>query len=202
MILCYLRIVLLGISLELHHGANGDLTSGGRRFLFRLLLDRLVLFQKFLDGSAEGVHALAVFREPVHDIAVVGSDAALITFGMTDDVLLGQSELFAQVGAKLDGLLIHLLEVGAISEAVFADFKTDMGVVCAAACMPAAVIPRQRLVSGDAAVCQLADETMDAYLTTAGVVGVPMVVVLVLAQFAVIGSDIALQPRIVRAGAV
>lgn len=138
----------------------------------------------------------------MHDIAVVGSDAALVTFAVADDVLFGQTELLAQVGTKLDGLQIHLLEVGAVREAVFTNFESDMGVVCAAACMPAAMIPRQRLVGGDAAVCQFADETMDAYLTTAGVVGVPMVVVLVLAQFAVIGSDIALQPRIVCAGAV
>ena len=68
--------------------------------------------------------------------------------------------------------------------------------------MPAAMIPRQRLISGDGTVGQLADETMDADLTTAGMVGVPMVVVLVLAQLAVIGSDIAFQPRVVRAGAV
>ena len=143
-----------------------------------------------------------MLRKPVHDISVVGSDAALVSFAVADDVLFGQTELLAQVGAKLDGLQIHLLEVGAVREAVFTNFESDMGVVCAAACMPSSVIPRQRLVSGDAAVCQLADETMDAYLATAGVVGVPVVVVLVLAQFAVIGSDIALQPRIVCAGAV
>ena len=138
----------------------------------------------------------------MHDIAVVGSDAALITFGVADDVLLSQSELLAQVGAKLDGLLIHLLEIGAISEAVFADFKTDMGIVGAAACMPAAMIPRQRLIGRYGAVCQLSDEAVDANLTTTGMVCVPMVVVLVLAQLTVIGSDISFQPRVIRAGAM
>ena len=135
-------------------------------------------------------------------IAVVRSNAALVSFGMADDVLLGQPELLAQVGTKLDGLRVHLLEVGAVREAVFTNFEADMGVVCATACMPAAMIPRQRLIGCDAAVCQLADEAVDANLTTTGMVGVPMVVILVLAQLTVIGSDIAFQPRVVRAGAV
>ena len=47
-------------------------------------------------------------------------------------------------------------------------------------------------------VSQLTNEAVNADLTTASVIGVPVVVVLVLAEFSIIGIDITLQPRVVR----
>lgn len=62
---------------------------------------RGVLFgQKQTDGLTEGVHGLAVLGEPVHDIAMVRSDALAVTFGVADDVLLGQTIEFAQIGRE------------------------------------------------------------------------------------------------------
>ena len=47
-------------------------------------------------------------------------------------------------------------------------------------------------------VSQLTNEAVNADLTTARVIDVPVVVVLVLAEFSFIGTDITLQPRVVR----
>lgn len=156
------------------------------------------LCQECLDIGTEGIHALAVLREPVHDIAVVRCNALPVALAVADDVLFGQTVLLAEVGTKFNGLLIHLFEVGAISKTVLTDFKADMGVVCRAACVLAAMIPRKSLVSCHRAISQLANEGVDANLSVAGVIGVPVIAVLVFAQLAVIGTDIAFQPGVVR----
>lgn len=64
----------------------------------------------------------------MHHIAVVRSNATLVTFAVADDVLFGQTELLAQVSTKLNGLQINLLEVGAVREIVFTNFESNMRV--------------------------------------------------------------------------
>lgn len=127
----------------------------------------------------------------MHHVTVVGCDALLVALGVADDVLLGQAILFAEVGTKFNGFTVHLLEIGVIRKTVLADFKTDMRVVGAAAGVPSTVIPRESLVSGNGAICQFADESVDTNLSAAGMISVPVVVVLVLAQLAIIRTDIA-----------
>ena len=86
---------------------------------------------------------------------------------------------------------------GLVGQAVLADFKANVGVVGRTTSVPATVIPRQSLIGSNRAVRQLADEGMDADLSSAGMIGVPVVIVLVLAQLSVIRADIALQPGVV-----
>ena len=62
------------------------------------------------------------------------------------------------------------------------------------------MIPRESLVSSNGAICQFADESVDTDLSAAGMIGVPVVAVLVFTQLSVIRADIALQPRIVGTG--
>ena len=76
--------------------------------------------------GTEGVHALAMLWEPVHHITVVGCDTLLVALGVADDVLLGQTIFFAEIGTKFDGLTVHLLEIGVVRKTVLADFKADM----------------------------------------------------------------------------
>ena len=78
--------------------------------------------------------------KPVHHITVVGCNALFVSFGVADDVLLGQAVLLAEIGTKFNGLTVHLLEVGIIRKTVLADFKSDMGVVCTAPGVPSTVI--------------------------------------------------------------
>ncbi len=72
-----------------------------------------------------------------------------------------------------------------------------MSVVCTASGVPSAMIPRQSLVCGDSAVSQLADECVDADLSAAGMVGIPMIAVLVLAKQTIIGTHITLEVRVI-----
>ena len=60
--------------------------------------------------------------------------------------------------------------------------------------MPAPVIPRKRLVSGNRSIRQLADKSVNADPPIHGLV--PVIVVLVLSQQAIIRADIAFQPRL------
>ena len=64
--------------------------------------------------------------------------------------------------------------------------------------MPADHVPRQRLVGGNRAVCQLANKGVDTDLPVH--VLIPVITVLIYAEQSVVGSNIAFQPRIVRAG--
>ena len=59
----------------------------------------------------EGVHALAVLREPVHHIGMVGSDAFPIAFAVAEDVLLGQAVLLAKVSTKCAEYNANVIEV-------------------------------------------------------------------------------------------
>ena len=54
----------------------------------------------------ESIHALAVLREPVHNVAVVAGDAQLRTLTVANDVLLRKSILLAEIDAKLHGFLV------------------------------------------------------------------------------------------------
>lgn len=176
---------------------------GGLDGFGRLIIGR----EEFLHFRTESIHALAMLGEPVHDIAVVGSDALLMTFAMADDALLGKTILLAEIHAEFDCLLVYLVEVDGIGQIIFADFKADIAeevsvALGTAAGMPSADIPGERLVGGNCTVLQFADKAVDANLAAAGMIGVPVVVVLVHAEQSVIGSDIALQPRIISASRV
>ena len=129
--------------------------------------------------------------KPVHHIAVVGCHALLVTFGVADDVLFGQTVLLTEVGTKFNGLTVHLLKVGIIRKTVLADFKTDMGIVCTPPSVPTTMIPRESLVCGNRAVSQLADKGMNADLSAAGMLGVPMIAVLVFTEQTIIRTYIA-----------
>ena len=153
-----------------------------------------------LDLGTEGIHALAVLREPVHHITVVGCDTLLVALGVADDVLLGQTIFFAEIGTKFDGLTVHLLEIGVIRKTVLADFKADVSIIGAAAGVPSTVIPRESLVSSNGAICQFADESVDTDLSAAGMIGVPVVAVLVFTEQTVIRTNIAFQIGVVRTG--
>ena len=49
----------------------------------------------------KGIHALAVLREPVHHIGVVGSDTFLIAFTVAENILFGQAVLLAEITHKV-----------------------------------------------------------------------------------------------------
>ena len=103
------------------------------------LLDSAI--QTGLDSSPEGVHALAVFGEPMHDIPVVGCNAFLVAFRMADDVVFIQSVLLAQVDAQFHCFLIDFVEIGSVGQAIFTDFKTDVPHVVGVALGATAAVP-------------------------------------------------------------
>src|SRR5699024_163443 len=80
-----------------------------------------------------------------------------------------------------------------IRKTVLADFKSDMGVVCTASGVPSTMIPRQSLVCGNRAVSQLANKGMNADLSATGMIGIPMIVILIFAEQTIIGTDITLE---------
>ena len=145
-----------------------------------------------------------MLREPVHDIPVIGGNALRMALAVADDIFLGQAVLLAEVNAKLHRLIIDLVEIGGVRQAILANFKRDVGIITGAlgtgAAMPAPVIPRKRLVSGNRPIRQLADKSVNADLPIHGLV--PVIVVLVLSQQAIIRADIAFQPRVVGPGAM
>ena len=136
----------------------------------------------------------------MHHVTVIRGDAFLVTLAMADDVLFGESVLFTKISTKLNRFRINGFEISGIGKSVLANLKADVGIVCRTACVPSTVIPRQGLISCNRAVIELADEAVNADLSTAGVVGVPMVVVSVFAEQTVIGADIAFQPGVIRPG--
>jgi len=150
--------------------------------------------------STKGIHVLSVLRKPVHHVAVIAGDAQLISLRVADDILIRQSVLFAEIDAKLHGLLINSRKIRGIGQTVLADFKADMCIICRTTGVPATMIPRKRLISGDASVSQLADEAVDADLPSVRLVLIPVIVILVLTEQAVVGSDIAFQVGIVSTG--
>ena len=85
---------------------------------------------------------------------------------------LGQAVLLAEVNAKLHRLIVDLVEIGGVCQAILANFKRDVGVIAGAlgtgAAMPAPVIPRKRLVSGNRSIRQLADKSVNADLRSMG----------------------------------
>ena len=124
----------------------------------------------------------------------------LVALIMADDVFFRQVEQLAEIDAELHGLLINGEKIRGVRQAVLADFKADVCIVGRAARVPAAHIPRQRLVSGNRAVCQLADERMDADLSPIRLRLIP--VVAAGAEQAVVWADIPAQIGIVAAGRV
>ena len=133
----------------------------------------------------------------MHHVTVIRGDAFLVTLAMADDVLFGESVLFTKISTKLNRFRINGFEISGLGKSVLANLKADVGIVCRTACVPTTVIPRQGLLSCNRAIFELADEAVNADLSTAGVVGVPMVVVSVFAEFAVIGTDVTFQPGVI-----
>ena len=72
-----------------------------------------------------------------------------------------------------------------------------MSVVCTTPGVPSTMIPRQSLVCGDSAVSQLANECVNADLSAAGMICVPVIAVLVLAKQTIIGTHITLEIRVI-----
>src|SRR5690554_6151967 len=66
--------------------------------------------------------------------------------------------------------------------------------------MPASIIPRQGLICGDCSVRQLSDEGMNTDLPSSGLILVPMVIILVLAQQTVIWTHIAFEVWVICPG--
>ena len=129
----------------------------------------------------------------MHYICVVRCNSLLITLAVADDVLFRQAILLAKQSTKLDGLPVHLFEVGIIRKPVLADFKTDMRIVGTASGMSSTVIPGKCLIDCYGAVSQPADKSMGTDLSSPGMIGVPMTAVLIFAKQAVIGTDITLE---------
>ena len=73
-----------------------------------------------LDRCTEGIHILAVFREPVHHIAVVGRDAERVSLAVADDVILGEVVLLTEVDAELDSFLVNGRKIRGIGQTVLA----------------------------------------------------------------------------------
>ncbi len=42
--------------------------------------------------SPEGIHTLAMFREPMHNVGMIADEAELMGFDVTDDIFGGESE--------------------------------------------------------------------------------------------------------------
>lgn len=131
---------------------------------------------------------------------MIGCDTFLVALTVADDVLFGQAVLLAKVRTKLHRFLVDLVEVGLIRKPVLTDFKANVRIVGRTACMPSTVLPGQRLIGCHTSVSQLSNKAVDADLSSAGMIGVPVVVVLVFTQLSVIWADIAFQPGIVGTG--
>ena len=117
---------------------------------------------------------------------------------MADDILFGEPILLAEIDAKFYGFFVNARKIRGISQTALTDFKAYMGIVRCASGMPSSMIPRQRLVGGDASISQLADEAVNTDLPAIRLVLIPMIVVLVLPQKSVIRTDITFQIGVVR----
>ena len=103
-------------------------------------------------------------------------------------------EVELQIGAG------EIAAVGVLDAGRFGHLHADVGVVGRTTCVPAPVVPRQGLVSGDCTVLQLSNKAVYTHLSATGMVGVPMVVVLVYTQQAIVRSHIAAQIGVVCPG--
>ena len=157
-------------------------------------------FQKCFHISTEGIHTFAVLGKPMHNISVVRGDAFAVTFAMADDVLFRQTIFFAKVNAKLYRFLVYLGEVRTIGGIILADLKADVGVVSRTTCVPASVIPGQGLVGSNSSVSKLSNECVNADISAARTSRVPMIVILVFAEQAIIWTDITLEVGVVGPG--
>ena len=131
---------------------------------------------------------------------MIAGDPQLVTLTVADNIPLRQSVLLAEIDAKLHGFLVNGRKIRGIGQTVLADFKADMCIVRRTPSVPTTMIPRKRLISGDASVSQLTDEAVDADLPSVRLVLIPVVVVLIFTEQAVVGSDITFQIRVVRPG--
>ena len=185
------RIVLFGRCLDFHLCTDIDFRSHRSGGSSRFTRSGSFGLELCCYLCAEGVHRLTVLREPVHNITVVRSHTLLVAFTVADNVLFSETVLLTKINAEVDSLLVYLLEVGCISKTILADFKSDVGVVSRATGVPTAMIPGQTLIRCYCTIRKLTNEAMYTDFTTTGMIGVPVVVILVLSKSAIIGADIA-----------
>ena len=185
------RIVFFGRCLDFHLCADIDFRSHSSGGSCRLTSSGSFGLELCCHLCTEGVHRLSVLGEPVHNVTMVGSYALLIAFAVADDVFFSETVLLTKINAEVDCLLVYLLEVGCISKTILADFKADVGVVSRATGVPTTMVPRQTLIGCHSTICKLTNEAVYTDFTTAGMIGVPVVVILVLSKSAIIGADIA-----------
>src|SRR6056297_842627 len=133
---------------------------------------------------------------------MITCDFLLITFIVADDVLISQIIEFAKMCTKLCGFLVYRIKIRGVGQIVFTDFKSDVTVVSVTTCMPSSMVPGQGLISSDSAIFKLSNKCMDTDLSTTRSMLVPMVVVLVLSQDAIIWPNISAKIGIVRPSAV
>ena len=107
----------------------------------------------------------------------------------------------AQVGGQVDGLEIDTLKIVAVGQTILADCEPDVPhPVRSATGVPTLDVPRESLVGGNAPIGQLTNEGVDAYGLAARLCPVPIGVVGILAQQAIIRLYIAPQGGVVGPG--
>jgi hypothetical protein len=131
----------------------------------------------------EIIHGLAEFREPVKDIPVVTGDPSAVALLMADYHSVSQRVqviLLAEIGCQLHGLLVHRLKIAGILQAVLADFKGNVGIICTAvlssATVPASPVPGQGLDRTHRSVCKEAYKGVGALFQSGPVPIIPVLI--------------------------
>ena len=106
---------------------------------------------------------------------MVGRDTELIPLAVADDVLLRQTELLAEISAKLNCFLVYGRKISGVGKPALAYLETNITVVCLTSGVPAPVIPRERLVCGDTAVSEFPDECVDTDTNSSRKARIPVV---------------------------
>ena len=171
-----------------------------------------------LDENGEKIQ-----KTKLQDIPMVAAEAKGVGIGMAEDCRNGHAVVFdrpiridaielAEICCDLAGLFVSGIEIGFISQPIFANLELDMGVIAgsfrSASASPRTVIPGHGLERGHSPVSQFADP---AVKTCLDFLMVPVISVAVLSdQFdhlssvlrIIIRLDITTEPRVIRAGAV
>ena len=91
-----------------------------------------------------------------------------------------QVVLPAKHGGQLHGLLVHRLKIAGILQAVLADFKRNVGIICTAvlpsATVPATAIPRKGLHSANASIGKSAYKGVGALFQSGPVPIIPVLI--------------------------
>ena len=137
----------------------------------------------------------------VPSLSMAVDEARLLRFPVEHDAVCQrvQPEPAAEIGRQLDGFAVHRRKIGPVVQSVLANFKGQVRPVAGPAAMPGLHLPRQRLIDRDAAAGLFSQKCVDAHRKSRPV---PVIVIAVFAQFAVIRLHIAAQIWIVRARGV